>query len=371
MNYQTSYVPQIAYQSPQVTTQLMTELPLVDSGFAIPVFFPGDDPIACLNKAMAFLIAVASSRFPSTNNQLRTSSNPRNQATIQDGRVIVQQVQGRQGQSYSSTGYKSNATSSGGNNISGHARVVKCYICQGEGHMAKQCTQPKRTRNATWYKDKAMLAKAQEAGQILEEEQLAFLVDPRVPDGQVVQTIIPNNDAFQTEDLDTYDSDCDDISNAKAVLMANISNYGSDVISEAQQDSMILSMIEQMSKQMINHVNNWEKANKEQNNESVTAERDRYKERVKTFKQRLNIDLSNQEKMTDSQMDDMIKEKLALKEQVDSLEQNLSKKIKEKEFLLQTFTVFKNESKEKKDKYMENEIDLEKKIKELDIFFLK
>ncbi|GJW57898.1 hypothetical protein Tco_0104629, partial [Tanacetum coccineum] len=64
----------------------MTESPLVDSGFVVPVFSPGDDPIACLNKAMDFLTAVASSRFPSTNNQLRTSSNPRNQATIQDGR---------------------------------------------------------------------------------------------------------------------------------------------------------------------------------------------------------------------------------------------------------------------------------------------
>ncbi|GJR37063.1 putative ribonuclease H-like domain-containing protein [Tanacetum coccineum] len=190
----------------------------------------------------------------------------------------------------------------------------------------------------------------------------------------------------------------DDISNAKAVLMANISNYGSDVILEvphsetylndmenqsvhamqdieqspvAQQDSMILSMIEQMSEQMINHVNNWEKANKEQNNKSVTAELERYKERVKTFKQRLNIDLSSREKMIDSQMDDMIKEKLALKEQVDSLEQNLSKQIKEKECLLQTFTIFKNESKEKENKYMENEIDLEKKIKELDNIIFK
>ncbi|GJW58581.1 hypothetical protein Tco_0105312 [Tanacetum coccineum] len=54
-----------------------------------------DDPIACLNKAMAFLIVVASSRFASTNNQLRTSSNPRNQATIQDGRVTVHQEQMR------------------------------------------------------------------------------------------------------------------------------------------------------------------------------------------------------------------------------------------------------------------------------------
>ncbi|GJR58905.1 hypothetical protein Tco_1501067, partial [Tanacetum coccineum] len=40
--------------------------------------------------------------------------------------------------------------------------------------------------------------------------------------------------------------------------------------------------------------------------------------------------------------------------------------LSEKESLLQTFTVFKNESKEKENKYMENEIDLEKKVKELD-----
>ncbi|GKB93895.1 hypothetical protein Tco_0980032 [Tanacetum coccineum] len=292
MNHQTSSVPQIAYPSPQVTTQPMTESPLMDLSFVVPVFSPGDDPIACLNKAMAFLTVVASSRFPSTNNQLRTSLNPRNHATIQDGRVTVQQVQGRQGQSYSGTGYKSNATSSGGK-------------------------QYKRTGK-----------------------------DPRVPDGQAVQTIIPNTAAFQTEDLDTYDSDCDDISNAQAKLMANISNYGSDVISE-------------------------EKANKEQNNESVTAELEIYKERVKTFEQRLNINLSSREKMIDSQMDDMIREKLALKEQVDSLEQNISKQIKEKECLLQTFTVFKNESKEKEDKYMENKIDLEKKIKKLDNILFK
>ncbi|GJU61317.1 retrovirus-related pol polyprotein from transposon TNT 1-94 [Tanacetum coccineum] len=122
---------------------------------------------------------------------------------------------------------------------------------------------------------------------------------------------------------------------------------------------------------MINHVNNWEKANKEQNNETITAELERYKERVKNFEQRLNIDLSSREKMIDSQMDDMIREKLALKEQVDSLEQNLSKQIKEKESVLQTFAVFKNESKEKENKYMENEIDLEKKIKELDNIICK
>ncbi|GKB18705.1 retrovirus-related pol polyprotein from transposon TNT 1-94 [Tanacetum coccineum] len=154
MNYQISTVPQViphvAYQSPQAPTQLITESPFVDSGFAIPMFSPGDDLIACLNKAMVFLTAIASS---------------------------------------------SNATSSRGNTTSGQARVVKCYNCQGEGHMARQCTQPKRPRNAAWYKEKEMLAEAQEARQILDEEQLAFLADPGIPANQT-QTVIPHNAAF-------------------------------------------------------------------------------------------------------------------------------------------------------------------------------
>nr|GFA17089.1 hypothetical protein [Tanacetum cinerariifolium] len=199
-----------------------------------------DDLIACLNRAMAFLTVAASPRFPSNNNKLKTSSNTRNQATSQDGRVTVQQVQGRQGKNYSGTTYKGNATRLRGNTTSGHARVVKCYNFHGKGHMARQCTQPKRQRNDAWYKEKAMLAEAQEAGQILDEEQLAFLADPRISAGQV-QTIIPHNVAFQTEDLDTYDSDCDDLSNAQAVLMANISNYGSDVISDVPNSDNYLN----------------------------------------------------------------------------------------------------------------------------------
>nr|GEU45431.1 hypothetical protein [Tanacetum cinerariifolium] len=202
----------------------------------------------CDMKATNIILqAIASSRFPSTNNQLRTSLNLKNQPTIQDERVIVQQVQGRQGQSYSGIGYKSNVTSSGENNSSGHARVVKCYNCQGEGHMARQCTRPKRLRNVAWYKDRAMLAEAQKAGQILNEEQLAFLRDPGVPDGQAIQTIILNNVAFQTKDLDTYDSNCDVILNEKVVLMANISNYDSDVISKVPHSETYLNDMENQS----------------------------------------------------------------------------------------------------------------------------
>nr|GFA27750.1 hypothetical protein [Tanacetum cinerariifolium] len=192
--------------------------------------------------------------------------------------------------------------------------------------MDRKCTHPKQPRNATWYKEKAMLAEAHEAGQILDEEQLAFFADPGIPASQA-HTVIPHNTAFQTEDLDTYDSHCDDLSTAQAVFMANISNYGSNVILE--------------------------------HSKSITAELERYKERVNTFEQRLNIDLRCRKKLIDSQMDDMIKEKLAPKEKVDSLEQNLSQQIKKKESLMQTFNVFKNESKNKENKYQENEIDLE------------
>ncbi|GKC73227.1 integrase, catalytic region, zinc finger, CCHC-type containing protein [Tanacetum coccineum] len=210
-SHQTLSVPPIAYNSPQSSTQPLTEFPQIDSGLAVPVFNQRDDPIACLNKKMAFLTSVASSRFLSTNNQLKTSFNLRNQATIQDGRVTVQQVQGRQGQSYAGNSYKGNATSSGENNAGGQTRVVKCYNCQGKGHMARQCTQPKRPRNAAWFKEKAMLGEARESGQILDEEKLAFLAYPGIQEGQAAQTTIPNIAALQTKDLDAYDSNCDDV----------------------------------------------------------------------------------------------------------------------------------------------------------------
>nr|GEV33131.1 hypothetical protein [Tanacetum cinerariifolium] len=257
----------------------------------------GDDPIACLNKAMAFLTVVASSRFPYTNNQLRSFSNTRNQATIQDDRVTVQQVQGRQGQNYSGTTYKGNATSSRRNTTSGHAKVVKCYNCQGEGHMAKQCTQPKRQRNAAWYKEKAMLAEAQEAGQILNEEQLAFLTDPGI------LAEVPNSETYPN------DMDNQSVHALQDFKQSLVMDFTDNEIS-SDSNNILYSQYLPETQQAT------EKTNKEQNKESITSELERYKERVKTFEQRLNIDLSCREKMIDSQMDDMIKEKLALKEMV-------------------------------------------------------
>nr|GEX47419.1 hypothetical protein [Tanacetum cinerariifolium] len=52
---------------------------------------------------------------------------------------------------------------------------------------------------------------------------------------QVTQTIITHNAAYQGDDLDAYDSDCDDFSTAMAVFMANLSSYKLDVLFEEKE----------------------------------------------------------------------------------------------------------------------------------------
>ncbi|GJY78135.1 hypothetical protein Tco_0483936 [Tanacetum coccineum] len=101
-----------------------------------------------------------------------------------------------------------------------------------EGHMSKQCTKPKRKQDDSWFKDKVLLVQAQANGQILHEEELAFLADPRIAEGQAIQTFITHNAAYQADDFDAYDADCDELNTAKVALMANLSHYGSDALTE-------------------------------------------------------------------------------------------------------------------------------------------
>ncbi|GKA31441.1 retrovirus-related pol polyprotein from transposon TNT 1-94 [Tanacetum coccineum] len=338
----------------------------------------GDEPIDAINKMMSFLSTVVTSRFPSTNNQLRNSSNTRQQATIHDGMVTIQPIQGRQSSFVASTsGTRANIFRIRGNNL-GHQRVVKCFNCQGEGHMARQCPKPKRKRDVTWFRDKVLLVEAQRSGKVLNEEELAFLADPGVAEGPITQTVITHNASYQADDLDAYDSDCDEISTAKAVLMANLSSYGSDVLSEneitsdsniipysqylletqnaaventnysTEQDAMILYVFEQLS----NQVTNCNKVNKDNlmANESLSAELERYIERVKLLEERQNVDLSTREKLI---IGDIIRDKNA---HFEDFEKSLTT----------TFNVLENESKEKEAKNIDKEIALEKKVKELD-----
>ncbi|GJU83089.1 retrovirus-related pol polyprotein from transposon TNT 1-94 [Tanacetum coccineum] len=158
----------------------------------------------------------------------------------------------------------------------GKQRTVICYNCKGEGHMSKHCTKPKRKHDDSWFKDKVLLVQAQANGQILHEEELAFLADP--------------------------------------------GNYRSA-------------------------------------NDTLTAELERYKEQVKVLKEGQNVDLKSKDNISDSCEQSV---------EIDRLKQTLSEHLKEKESLMQTVTLLKNDFKKEESRNIDREISLEKKIKQLD-----
>ncbi|GJS66956.1 hypothetical protein Tco_0681520 [Tanacetum coccineum] len=103
-----------------------------------------------------------------------------------------------------------------------------------------------RKRDDSWFKDKVLMVQAQANGQILHEEELAFLADPRIKEGQAIQTVITHNAAYQADDLDAYDSDCDELNTANVALMANLSHYGSNALAEVHNhDNVDNNMINQ------------------------------------------------------------------------------------------------------------------------------
>ncbi|GJU81782.1 hypothetical protein Tco_1284147 [Tanacetum coccineum] len=129
-------------------------------------------------------------------------------ATIQDDRVTMQQVQGRQGRSYAGTRYMGNATGFGGNNTGGQTRVVKCYNFQGEGHMARQYTQPKRPRNAEWFKAVLMANLSNYGLDVISKK--AQWIKPTLYDGSVISSqhaaspVIDDEETLILEELSGY-----------------------------------------------------------------------------------------------------------------------------------------------------------------------
>nr|GEV87683.1 hypothetical protein [Tanacetum cinerariifolium] len=272
-------IPQLEYAlTVNQQQQQQHEFPQLDSGLTVLVFKKGDDPIVAINHMMSFLLAVVTSRYPTTNNQLRNSSNPRQQATINDGR-----------------------------------------------------------------------------------------------------TVITHNAAYQADDLDAYDSDCDEINTAKVALMANLSHYGSDALVEVHNpdnvdNNMINQSVQVMPSSEQSNVMNHSKTeiasdsniilysqyinlDNKSINDTLTTELKRYKEQVKVLKEGQNVKVTSRDNFSDSHEQNV---------KIDHLKQTLSKQLQENKSLMKTVTVLKNEFKKEESKNMDREIALQKNIKLLD-----
>ncbi|GKC73994.1 hypothetical protein Tco_1119877 [Tanacetum coccineum] len=345
----------------QVNTKFLNTLPPEWSKFVtdvklvcliVPVFHKGDDPIDAINHIMSFLTAVVISHYPTTNNQLRNSSNPRKQATINDGRVTLQPIQGRQ-TSFAACTIRTYTPGASGSN-SGKQKIVICYNYKGEGHMSKQCTKPTRKRDDSWFKDKVLLVQAQANGQTLHEEELAFLADTGIPEdalGEVHNHDTVNNNVINQAVQAMSSSEQSNVVNrskTKITSDSNIIPYSQYVIelqqavvqnsnSFVQQDALILSVIEQLKTQVVNYTKI--NLNNKSVNDTLTADLERYKEQVKVLKEGQNVDLT--------------------------------KHLKEKESLMQMVTLLKNDFKKEESRNIDREISLEKKIKQLDNIVFK
>nr|GFA59653.1 hypothetical protein [Tanacetum cinerariifolium] len=276
MNDTSSTVNHNAYiaSAPQIDYAPIAHHPLEFSSpetkLVVSVFQKGDDPIDAVNHMMSFLTSVVTSRYPATNNQLRTSSNPRQQATINDGRV-------------------------------------------------------------------------------LQEVELDFLADPGMAESSTNQTVVTTNAAYQANDLDAYDLDCDELNSAKVALMVNLSHYGSDNLAKnstlpARQDDLILSVIEQLKTQVVNCT----KINKDNKyvNELLTAELERYRNQERVLKEQMN----------DNQASTSYEHSLEIK----TLKYAMFEHLKEKESLNQKITLLKNDFQKEESRNIDWELALEK-----------
>ncbi|GKA90605.1 retrovirus-related pol polyprotein from transposon TNT 1-94 [Tanacetum coccineum] len=172
---------------------------------------------------------------------------------------------------------------------------------------------------------------------------------------------IPQNSAFQIEDLDAYDSDYDDISSAKAVSMANLLSCDSNVLSEVPYsdtypNDMINQDVQEMTYSKKTHLDDF--LDNEINSDSNIIPYSQYLQETQ--------DAGIQD--TKSSAPNGL---LVLSLEIDALKETLSNNVKEKESLSKTLTVFKTESKEKESKYIGKEVVLEKQNKELENIICK
>ncbi|GJW92658.1 hypothetical protein Tco_0170211 [Tanacetum coccineum] len=375
-----SNVSQQQYYSQSSTTPPSTHLQphFADNTQLDSRLSPMDNLIENLTNTLALLTQSYKTYLPQTNNQLRTSSNTRNQAIVQDGRVVVQNVQ----------------------LVIGDLRT--------ELNMQIQLKQGRLSATT-----------ATENGVALDEEQLLFIasgqdtiVDEDV-DEQPVQDLALNVDnVFQADDCDAFDSDVDEAPTAQTMFMANLSSadpvydeagpsYDSDILSEVhdndhyqdavcehhevhkmhddvQPNYVVDSHTDYTSDSNMIPYDQYVKdnampvvqSNVSSNNvvdNSLTAELATYKEQVELYERRAKFELTEREQKINEQLRIVIADRNRkeenLKRELHSVKLQLTSTINHNKSMVEEVTSLKKDFKQKENKYLEEFLDM-KALKE-------
>ncbi|GJW62745.1 retrovirus-related pol polyprotein from transposon TNT 1-94 [Tanacetum coccineum] len=203
----TSIVDPLAYVAHTTTAPV---LPSPSTSSPQPTAQSSNDALMATMTQIANLLSGFQKQFPPTNNQLRTSSNSRTHATVHDGHIVTEPVQRKAPGNVGNTGAR--------------GKKVICYNCRGEGHVARQCKEPKRKMDSQYFKDKALLMEAKEKGDVLDAEAEAFLADVECTAPYDQPQALTTTNMFQANHEDAYDSDVDEGPNAAVAFMANLSS---------------------------------------------------------------------------------------------------------------------------------------------------
>nr|GEY63077.1 retrovirus-related Pol polyprotein from transposon TNT 1-94 [Tanacetum cinerariifolium] len=157
-----------------------------------------NDAMLAMMNHIVNLLSRFQKQFPPTNNQLRTSTNPTTQATIQYGQITTESVQRR---ALVNTG-KHVATGSQGNK------------------------KGNQEYGSVWFKDKALLMEAKEKGAVLDAEAEAFLADVEYTVSYAEPFAITTTTTFEVSHEDAYDFDVNEGPHAVATFMANLKQTG-------------------------------------------------------------------------------------------------------------------------------------------------